>query len=103
MVWSAIGASTGARFTSATLTRKLRAAASGGVPLSVTMMPIWKLPGPWAGPCASVGVQANAPVTGSIVAPSGAPSPRRKVSVCDAPFGSEALAVKENSSPSLID
>ena len=60
---------TGGVFSSRTTTRKLLVALSGGEPLSVTPTMMRAVPGP----CASVGVQVNTPVTGSMVAPAGAP------------------------------
>src|SRR3990172_643692 len=67
----------------------------GGVPLSVTRTVIGNEPGP----CASVGVQVNAPPV-VIAAPAGAPASSEKVRVWPA-SGSVAVAVKLRSEPSL--
>src|SRR3989442_4906589 len=77
MVWSAGTVSTGARFTSATMTVKLRVSLAGGEPLSVT----WTVIGLMLGPCASVGVQVNTPLVGLMLAPAGAPGSKLKVRV----------------------
>src|SRR4030065_1051639 len=69
----AIGASTGATFTSFTVTWIVSVSNSGGVPLSVTRTVIGNEPGP----CASVGVQVNAPPV-VIAAPAGAPASSEK-------------------------
>src|SRR6185503_17850096 len=66
------------------------------VPLSVTMTVIGYVPGP----CASVGVQVNAPPA-VIAAPAGAPAPSENVSVCAGTSASVAVAVKLNSASSL--
>src|SRR5439155_17323624 len=58
----------GGVLTSRTTTSKLLVALSGGEPLSVTPTTMRAVPGP----CASVGVHLNTPVTGSMVAPAGA-------------------------------
>src|SRR4029079_13013554 len=57
-------ASTGARFTSVTVTVKLLVALSDGVPLSTTRVVIVYVPGP----CASVGIQLITPLV-EIAAP----------------------------------
>ena len=54
------------------------------------------MPGPWA----SVGVQANAPVAGSMLAPLGAPASRLQVKV--SPSESVAVAVKVSGDSSLM-
>src|SRR3990172_9126717 len=90
-----IGASTGATFTSFTVTWIVSVSNSGGVPLSVTRTVIGNEPGP----CASVGVQVNAPPV-VIGAPAGAPASSEKVRVWPA-SGSVAVAVKLRSEPSL--
>src|SRR6185503_18110388 len=66
------------------------------VPLSVTMTVIGNVPGP----CASVGVQVNAPPA-VIAAPAGAPAPSENVSVCAGTSASVAVAVKLRSASSL--
>ena len=66
-----------------------------GLPLSVTRTVMGKLPGP----CASVGVHANAPVAPLIVAPAGAPASRVKVIAL--PSGSFAVAVNVSARSSL--
>ena len=60
-----------------------------GVPLSVARIVIGNAPGP----CASVGVQENAPVEALIVAPAGAPASSEKVSVFAGTSASVAVAV----------
>src|SRR5437867_3029511 len=67
IVWSAGAASTGALFTSLTITVKLLLSLSAGEPLSVTLTVIRFVVGPWA----SVGVQLSAPLLGSTVTPAG--------------------------------
>src|SRR5438105_1630504 len=80
---------TGGRFTSLTVTVTGFSSERLGVPLSVTRTLKVNVPGPWA----SVGVQVNTPVTGSMAAPLGAPT-RLKVSVLAGMSGSVAVAVK---------
>src|SRR5205809_5391370 len=63
----AMGASTGALFTSFTTTVKLRVSLSGGEPLSVTRAVTVFV----AGPCASVGVHVNTPLLALMLAPDG--------------------------------
>src|SRR5438874_2483976 len=87
MVWLAGAASTGALFTSFTITEKLLLSLNGGVRLSVT----WTVIRFVLGPCASVGVQLKTPVVGSMLAPAGAPGARPKVRM--APSESVAVAV----------
>src|SRR4030066_486398 len=65
-----IGASTGATFTSLTVTVIVSKSLSAGEPLSVTRTVIGY--GPEPGPCASVGVQVHPPPA-VIAAPAGAP------------------------------
>src|SRR3990172_6128453 len=93
-----IGASTGATFTSLTVTVIVSKSLSAGEPLSVTRTVIGY--GPEPGPCASVGVQVNAPPA-VIAAPAGAPESSEKVSVCAGMSASVAVAVKLRSEPSL--
>src|SRR5437867_13436980 len=76
MVWLAGTVSTGALFGSFTITVKLLLSFSGGVPLSVTLIAIRFVLGPWA----SVGVQVNKPLLESRLTPLGAET-RLKVSV----------------------
>src|SRR5881296_104977 len=97
MVWLAGTVSTGARFTSFTITVKLLLSLNGGVPLSVTLIVI----GFVLGPCASVGVQANTPVLGSTLTPAG-PETRLKVSVLAGRSASVAVLVRTNPLNSLI-
>src|SRR5580765_3498660 len=77
IIWSAGTLSTGARFTSATTTMKLRVSLEGGKPSSVTRTVIRLV----LGPCASVGVQENAPLVALMPAPGGAPGSKLKVRV----------------------
>src|SRR3990170_5763947 len=91
-----IGASNGATFTSLTVTWIVSVSNSDPVPLSVTRTVIGNEPGP----CASVGVQVNAPPA-VIAAPAGAPESSEKVSVCAGMSASVAVAVKLRSEPSL--
>ena len=65
----------------------------GGVPSSVTRTVIGQLPGPWA----SVGVQPNTPVDGSMLAPLGAPTSRLNVKVLAGTSGSLAVAANVSS------
>ena len=65
-----------------------------GVPSSVTSMVTLYVPGP----CASVGVQVNRPVAGSMLAPAGTPAPRLNVRL-SAVSRSAAVTVKRNSCP----
>src|SRR5438876_341413 len=67
IVWSATAASTGALFTSFTITVKLLLSLRAGVPLSVTLTVIRIV----LGPCASVGVQVRTPLPGSRLTPAG--------------------------------
>ena len=46
------------------------------------------------GPCASVGDQVNKPLTGSMLAPAGAPGSRLKLRFCVGKSESDALMVK---------
>ncbi len=98
-VCAAIGSSVGAWFTSPTVTVIVSRSLNEGLPLSVTTTS--KVNGP--GPCASVGVQVNAPVVGLMLAPAGTrplvPLARLNVSVCPA-LGSLAVAVKLSGWPS---
>src|SRR5262245_20667954 len=78
-------ASTGAIFTSLTITVNVRVSLSGGTPLSVTCaVNVFVL-----GPCASVGVQVNRPVVGLMLAPAGGET-RLNVSVLAGMSGSLA-------------
>src|SRR5438876_10055539 len=88
MVWSAGTVTTGARFTSFTITVKLLLSLNGGVPLSVTLIAIRFVLGPWA----SVGVQVNKPLLESRLTPLGAET-RLKVSVLADRFASVAELV----------
>jgi hypothetical protein len=63
---------------------------SDGVPSSSTRTTIGYSPGP----CASLGVHVNTPLTGSIAAPAGALAPRANVSAWAGRFESDAVAVK---------
>src|SRR5258706_11609986 len=54
------------------------------------------------GPCDSVGVQLKTPVTGSMLAPSGAPESRLKVREFAGRSASFAVLVKVSKLPSLI-
>jgi hypothetical protein len=67
-----IAASTGAVFTSLTVTEIVSKSFELGDPLSVTRTVIGNVPGP----CASVGVHVNAPLVALIEAPDGAPASR---------------------------
>src|SRR5205823_4588847 len=78
---------------SLTVTLNVRAVLIAGEPSSVTRTVRVKVFGPWA----SVGVQVNMPVTGSIPAPAGAPGSRLKVNALAGRSGSGAAAVKESS------
>src|SRR5213076_2586328 len=88
MIRSVGAVSTGGRFTSVTMTLKLRASLEGGEPLSVTRTVI----GFVLGPCASVGVQVNTPVFASRLTPVGAET-RLKVKVLAGTSGSPARLV----------
>src|SRR5437870_2147237 len=67
IVWSAGTLSTGARFTSLTITWNVLVTLKAGTPLSVTLtLTMFVL-----GPCPSVGVQLIAPVAGLMVMPAG--------------------------------
>src|SRR5262245_47103853 len=68
-VRSAITASTGALFTSFTVTLNARLALTLRAPLPITRTVTGLVPGP----CASVGVQLNTPLLALIVMPAGAP------------------------------
>src|SRR4029453_11438531 len=81
--WFAMGVSTGGLFTSLTVTVKLLVSLKLGEPLSVTRTLITFV----LGPCASVGVQVNMPVTGLMAAPAGGEI-RVKVSVLAGRSGS---------------
>src|SRR5204863_5445736 len=91
-----IGVRTGAWFTSFTVTVNVSKSLWGGLPLSVTRTVIGRLPGP----CASDGVQLNAPVDAPMVAPAGAPASSEKLRMSPA-FGSVAVAVKVRSASSF--
>src|SRR5437867_13424713 len=78
-----------------TMTWKVRAALSGGVPLSVTRIEIELVDGPWAG----AGVQVKAPLVALMTAPVGAPASRLKASVWLGRSGSVALTVKASGRP----
>src|SRR5439155_4448326 len=91
-----IGVRTGAWFTSFTVTVNVSKSLWGGLPLSVTRTVIGRLPGP----CASDGVQLNAPVDAPMVVPAGAPASSEKVRTSPA-FGSVAVAVKARSTSSF--
>src|ERR1043166_6216617 len=88
--------SVGAVFTSVTISVATTVALAGGTPLSVTRITTAFV----LGPCASVGVQVNAPVTGSISAPVGAPGSRLKLRVWAGRSESDALTVKVIGLPS---
>src|SRR5436190_10953 len=79
-------ASTGALFTSFTTTVKLRVSLRLGVPLSVTCTLIVFV----LGPCASVGVQLNTPLSGLMLAPAGGLT---RLNVSDLVGTSESVAV----------
>src|SRR5438552_1689732 len=89
---------TGAEFTSFTVTVIVSKELSAGLPLSVTRTVIGVL----AGPCASVGVQLKAPDDAPIVAPAGAPASSEKVSVFAGTSESVAVAVKAIVASSFI-
>jgi len=73
-----IGAKTGARFSSFTVTEIAAVPLPAvGVALSVARIVIGYTPGP----CASVGVQLNAPDVALIVAPAGAPASKENAIV----------------------
>src|SRR5436853_355967 len=91
-----MAASTGALFVSRTKTVNDWVALKGGEPLSVTLIEIVLVPGP----CASVGVHANTPVRGLIVALVGAPGSSEKVSA--SPFASVAVLVKVSVTSSVL-
>ncbi len=80
---------TGAMLTSLTVTVISSSSHRTGSPLSQTLTVKVNSPGP----CASVGVQVNAPVAGLMLAPSGAPT-RLKVRVLAGKSASVAVAVK---------
>ncbi len=92
---------TGAAFASVTVIVIVSRSLSAGLPLSVTTTSKVNVPGP----CASVGVQLNAPVVGLMLAPNGTrplvPLARLKASVWPA-LGSLAVAVKLSGWPSSI-
>ena len=75
-VRSGTGASSGAWFTSVTITVKVCVALKGGLPLSVTTMTNWLVPGPSASP----GVQVKSPLVGLSKAPLVGARPKLKVS-----------------------
>ena len=83
-------ARTGATLTSVTLIVIAAVPLRAGVPLSVARMVTGKVPGP----CASVGVQLNAPVPAPIVAPAGAPASSDHVIVFAGRSASVAVTVK---------
>src|SRR4030095_9802390 len=89
LVTLAIGASTGAVFTSFTITVIVVVSLMAGWPLSVTRTVMTLV----LGPCASVGVQLTAPEFGLIVAPAGTGASRLNVSVCAGASESVALPV----------
>src|SRR4051812_23910240 len=96
-VRSAIGSRVGAGFTSATTIVIVSVALNGGEPLSVTRTVMRLVDGPWA----SVGVQVNTPLFGSIAAPAGAPAANVNGNACAGRSGSVADAVKESNVASL--
>src|SRR3972149_636712 len=89
-------ASVGALLVSSTNTVKLCVALKLGTPLSVTMTAI----GFVDGPCASLGVQVNAPLFELTCAPGGAPAPRLNNSVLGGASVSPAPLVNVSSPPS---
>src|SRR5438132_659834 len=93
-----IGSSTGALFTSLTVTVKVRASLNAGEPLSVTRMVMLLV----LGPCASLGVQLKRPLVPLMLAPEGAPASKLKLKDCAGTSESLALAVKLRRLPSLI-
>src|SRR6266550_2748069 len=90
--------STGGRFTSATMTVKLRVSLEGGEPSSVTRTVIRFV----LGPSASVGVQVNTPFVKLMLAPAGAPGSKLNVRVLAGRSGSVAVLVTTNVLSSLI-
>src|SRR5438132_729764 len=88
IVWFAGTISTGARFTSLTITVKLLVALNGGEPLSVTRM-VMRLV---LERCASIGVQVSTPLLGSRLTPSGAET-NSKVRVSAGTSASVAILV----------
>src|SRR5438309_2625202 len=98
MVLFPMGARTGAVFTSVTTIVIVCAALKLPKPLSFTRTVTAAVLGPWA----SLGVQVNMPVAGSMLAPAGAPGSRLKVKVCAGLSASVAEAVKVKRLPSLI-
>ena len=84
--------------TSPTVTVIVSESPSGKVPSSVTSTSKAYTPGPWA----SVGVQVNTPVVGSMLAPAGAPA-RLNVNALAGASESLAVAVKVNWLPSFTD
>src|SRR5260370_1268624 len=87
----------GALFTSLTMTVKLLASLSGGIPLSVTRTVMTLV----LGPCASVGVQVSTPVAESSVIPFGAAT-KENVRVFAGISGSVAVLVTLKVVSSLI-
>ena len=95
-VWLPIGSSTGATLSSPTVMVIVSESSSAGVPSSVTRTVTSNVPGP----SASLGVQLNAPVVGSIAAPVGAPESKLNVRLLAGTSASLAVAVKLSSTPS---
>src|SRR5438477_13196627 len=83
-----------ARKAGRTTTRSKRVEKSAGEPSSVTRTLTLFVP-----TFAAVGIQANDPVAGSMVAPAGAPASNVKVKVCAGKSESLAAAVKLSSLP----
>src|SRR5439155_27184474 len=90
-----MGANTGGRFTSLTVTRNVLASLRLGEPLSVTRTFTGYVPGP----CASLGRQVSSPVLGLMPTPCG-PETRVEVSVLAGRSGSVAVtgSIKVSSS-----
>src|SRR5205807_840795 len=97
IVWLAGTLSTGATFTSRTVTVKLFVALNAGTPLSVTTTVIVFV----LGPCASPGVQLITPLLPLIVIPEGGPT-RLNVSVLAGTSASVALAATASALNSSI-
>ena len=97
IVFSKIGSSTGALFTSFTTTVKLFVSFCGGMPLSVTRTVIVWVPGP----CVSLGIQVSTPLLGLMLAPAGGET-KLNVSALAGWSASLATAVRMRVLPSLI-
>ena len=94
-VWSAIGSRVGDWLgATSTVTTKVVESLRFGLPSSVTTTVIAKLPG-------AAGVQLNAPVAGSILAPAGAPVSRLKVRPLAGRSGSVAVAMSVRGEPTV--